>query len=273
MKIGFCTIAYRHQKIKMREICKRIASCGYQQIEVWGGHLHNTSIEEIKQYLQEFSLKPLMLSPYFNFTDGDKQWKNSVVEARKYIDFARDLHCCLIRCFTGRKGSRYSEEKNWKDCVEGIKIVADLAGQYNIDIAIETHSDTLADSFWSIDRLIKEVNRENVGINFDIFNLWEVNDEFIFQVFKRLFPFIKHIHLKNARVKSYPSPFSLVHRKRTDLSSICLLEEGKINYEPYLNFLKEKNYRGGLSVEWFGKEIEEAGYRELSFLKKFWGIK
>jgi sugar phosphate isomerase/epimerase len=269
MEIGFCSIAYRHQKMSVREIFQRVASCGYEQIEIWGNHLQNTSLEEIYSCLCKFSLKPSMISPYFNFTDGDKRWKISVIDARRYIDFAANINCRLIRFFTGRKGSRSAQEKNWHDCLEGIKITADIAQKYNINIVIETHADTLADSYWAINRLIKETNRENVGINFDVYNIWENEGNFTWEIFKKVFPYIKHVHLKNAKSKSIPSPFSLVHRKNADLSTICLLEEGEIDYRPYLNYLKGKNFKGSISVEWFGTAIETAAQRDLNYLKTF----
>jgi len=271
MKLSFCTIAYRNRRISLKEIIFKIAEWGYEAVEIWGYHLVRLSgLWEIKQALTITGLNVSVVSPYFNFTANAMEWKKSIKKAEEFIEYAYELKACGIRCFTGRVGSKIATSKQWEDGVTGIRTIADMAHRKGLEVFIETHPDTLADTTESTIRLLNAVGRDNVGIICDLYNLWEVEGDNLFDSFKILYPYIRHLHLKNANTDTrIKSPFSLVHVKDADLSTISYLDNGNVNYENYLNYLKKNNFSGYLSVEWFGDDVETAAQHEYHYLKSF----
>lgn len=269
MKLSFCSIAYRFSDLSTPELIKQVADAGYDGIELWYPHVIRCSKNELQDALQKNNIEACMISPYLNLTGSPAQWKKSILIAEDTINRAKQLGCHFLRCFTGRLGSNHAEAKHWKDAVSGIQIIADLAKAQNISVAIETHPNTLADSYEAICQLLAEVNKDNVGIIFDFYNLWEIEHDKIYEYFENLYPKTYHLHLKNAKTGSLQeSPFPLVLNKDANLDNICYLKDGDINYTQIWNYLVSNCFNGYLSVEWFGRDIEAAAIHERKYLIK-----
>jgi len=254
MKISFCSIAFRHRPMLLEDMIFIISELGYDGIEIWGDHLkgYETSLEKIKKLLYWKNLEVSMISPYFDFTGSTQKWNSSILTARKFIQFAKELDCSLIRCFTGAVPSELATERHWKRCIEGIKYIAGIAKEEKITLAIETHPNTLADTIESTMRLVETVNEDNVRVNLDFYNMWETERLSPLKLLNMLYPWVVHIHAKNAVLsKGRISPFCYIMDKNRDLTGIRNLSNGDLDYDLILRGLIDKGYDRYISIECF----------------------
>jgi 3-dehydroshikimate dehydratase len=85
----------------------------------------------------------------------------------------------------------------------------------------------------------------------DIHNLLAVGEDPV-EALQLLFPHIAHVHVKNFRGEK-----------------ACYLDEGDMNYLPFINALQSTGYSRYLSVEWFGEEGWSAAEHEISILRSW----
>lgn len=258
MKISFCSIAFRHRPLWLRDIIFIISEIGYDGIEIWGEHLkgYETALERLRKTLIHCNIEVSMLSPYFDFTGTYKKWWKSIEEGKKFIHFAKELNCSLIRCFTGKVPSEFATEKQFKSAVEGIRYLAKIAKEENITLAIETHPNTLADTVKSTLKLIETINMENVKVNLDFYNLWEIERVDPLVALDQLFDHTVNIHAKNACIQGGRiSPFHYVMDKKRRLTQIRYLKDGgDLDYDKIIYKLLEKGYKYYFAVETFETE-------------------
>jgi 3-dehydroshikimate dehydratase len=273
MKIGFCSVSFREENIGLKDIIKIVASTGYDSIEIWSNHLIAEEVDYIREAVAEHGLSVSMFSPYFNFTDTKKEWLESIENAKKIIEYADRLNSPLVRVFTGVLGSAEATQEQYQNCVDGIRKVAEMADDKGISLAIETHPRTLVDDVDSSARLIESVNRSNVGLNLDIYHLFEVVGDPV-GIFKRLKDVVFHIHAKNAHlsdIEKKENPHLFLHdlQAKQRFYGIAYLKEGDMPYDDFLKEVKKSKFSGCVSVEWFGENPREAAVHELQYLRKF----
>ncbi|SDD51878.1 Sugar phosphate isomerase/epimerase [Paenibacillus sp. CF095] len=255
MKFSFCTIAWRHRTLKLDDMAYIVSLLGYDGIEIWSKHLseYEAALPALKKLLSHSKLQVPMITPYFDFTSSKKKWRDSILEAETFIHLANEIDCRIIRCFTGRVGSEFATQREWKSGVEGIQVIADKAAEFNIKIAIETHVNTLADRIESIQKLLKDVNRPNVGLVLDFYNLYE-NERGMdpLLVIEELYEHTIHVHAKNAEANlGLITPFNYVMEKDRAILGIRNLADGDLDYRAILNELNRRDYQGYVSIECF----------------------
>jgi sugar phosphate isomerase/epimerase len=86
-------------------------------------------------------------------------------------------------------------------------------------------------------KIMSEANHPKVGLIWDFFNMWVVTKESPMEVFDTLGKYIKHVHIKDAR---------LIDNK----PAYCLIGEGVAPLEETMNSLKNNKYKGYYSFEW-----------------------
>ncbi len=271
MKFSYCSIAFRNQNITLTEVIPFLARVGYSGIELWGNHVNNNAdLIALKSSLQANNLAVPMISPYFDFTSNLKNWEKSLQTAKKFTEIASFLECPIIRAFTGTVGSDDADEKQKNDCIEGLKLICEIAGKKDITIALETHPRTLVDNIESTLWLIKEVGAPNLKINLDIYHMFEVHKDPL-AALEKLLPFTIHIHAKNAVLSTkehHQANHPLLHdpNPRAIFLGVRPLSDGEMDYAPFMKALVGNNYQNYVSVEWFGDDPLSAASSELEFL-------
>lgn len=259
MKLSFCTISFRHRPMKLEDIIFIIGELGYDSVEIWGEHIkgYETSCLKLHNLAKHKGLEVSMISPYFDFTSSSKEWNRSVINADKYIKIADALNCSYIRCFTGNVPSDLATEEQWDSCVRGIrKITQKIRGKgLDIKLAIENHINTLADTPEAIERLLEEVDDENVGLALDFYNMWEINKMSPLELLDRFYSSTVHIHAKNAVLsEGNICSFRYVMDEDRELPAIRTLDAGDLDYEEIFAELQRRNYSNHVSIECFETE-------------------
>lgn len=272
MKISFCSIALRKEACSLLDIISRVSALGYDGLEIWGNHLKRELLPEIKDALVQHRLPVSMLSPYFDFTGSEADRQRSLVHAKEVIDFAAYLESPLVRVFTGVIGSTRATPEMKRACVNALRETAKIAGSVGVTLALETHPSTLTDNTEAAVELLAAVDSPDVRLNLDIYHFWEVHGDAL-MVLDKLFPYVVHVHAKNARLDTeersiQPHPFLHDRQAQQDFEGICFLEDGLMEYKPFLSSLAKRDFDGYISVEWFGPDVWMAAENELAFLRR-----
>jgi 3-dehydroshikimate dehydratase len=267
MKTSFCSIALRDEQIKF--VIPKVAAIGYDGIEIWGQHLEDYmqtrgSIQSLKGILEEHKLAVSSISPIFNFTGTADDRHQGIVLGKRYIDFAEALDRPIIRTLTGSKGSAEAAPEDWQHAVDSLRELCEAAQPRGICMALEIHPKTLTDTIPSTVKLLNDVNYPNLRVVYDAWHVFCEGKADPVASIDTLFPYIIHVHARNKTIK-----------KRVAFGAdVRCMEEGDLDYKPVLEKLKQKNYLGHVSVEWFGLDrtiVWEIAERELKFLKQFTG--
>ena len=274
MKTSFCTIAFRNSDLDIFGAIELISRLGYDSIEIWGNHLSGgiNGVLEVRRALTRWDLPVAMLSPYFDLTASDEEWMASLGNAKRYIEYAGALGAPKIRVFTGFKGSDDVDRSTWRNAVEGLKIMASLAQQRGIAMALETHPGTLADTVESTRALLEEVSSPAFGVNLDIYHFWERGSDPV-EALEALRPWVIHVHAKNTSLsldEREANPHLLLHDRQAaqEFFGISSIADGNVDYQRFLGALLSGGYDDHVSIEWFGEEPEAAAGSELTQLHR-----
>ncbi len=241
--ISCCSIALREHPVAAA--IDLIAAAGFGGIEFWFPHLENldhAGLLNVSDQCARKQLTPLVISPYFSFTRGE-EWKlKSLDTARQALKIAKVLEVGKIRTFVdiGPDGlpSHRATPTHWHAAREGLRELCAL--DPNSLFVVETHVNTLADTLPSVQRLLEEVDRPNLRLNF------QANPDFLQRGYREsleaLFPYIHHLHWQ---------------QHRADGTETYLEEAGLINFQAVIEWLLSKNYRGTASVEYCWQPVDE----------------
>ncbi len=256
MKTCLCSIACKNGEWTAEQIIDVAADLGFDGIELWGNFLGEADEARRRQIIDLCRAKGLavpMISPYIGFFDISKgNHAEMVAECETFLKIARQLGVPMIRSFAGfvcEITAATSDEANWGYAINGFAEYAAMAEQYGVDIALETHRDSLIDAASGIDMLLRGVPSRRLKINFQIDDLPENSGMTITQIWDRLRDRIVHMH--------YHVP--------TD-------ETSRAHTREVLRCMKHDNWDGYISCEYAAGEKDAARIAEvgLASLKQDW---
>lgn len=245
MKLSFCARNFGEDLPNVRKALLAIKEIGYEGTELWQQLLTAVDLDALRGVVEESGLTVVQICPYFNWTGTAQQWEESMDNVRRFIDYSLELGKPFIRVFTGGVGSDDATAEQWNACVRGLREACDMAALEGISFNLETHRNKLHDSPESTLRLIADVNRPNLGVNFQPMHGFDPLDSL-----KRLFPHVRHVHVGN--------------RKDGRASELA---DGDTPWPALVAELKTRGYGGFLSVELAVKPIIDFARRSYEFLK------
>jgi 3-dehydroshikimate dehydratase len=253
MRVSLCTITFRHHLLSLEDIALWAQANDFQGIELWGVHARNLAGHPYYNagWLKDFGLSVPMISDYLP-TDA----KDAAIEARAtaLATSARHWGAAKVRTFAGRKGSLETRGRERGSIVAGLRRICAVMADNGLDLLVETHPNTLADSTASTVRLIEEVDHPALKINFDALHVWEGGDD-LAEAHATLASHIRHYHLKNIRSRADLALFepSNVYASNGRRDGMTSLFAGKVDYVAFLTKLK-MDEKAEASLEWFGND-------------------
>lgn len=200
MKTCLCSIACKNGQWTAEQIIDVAADLKFDGIE-WGNFLGDAGPDRQKQilrYCRDKGLAVPMISPYIGFFDIAKgNHAPMVAECEKFLKIARSLGVPRIRSFAGfvcEISAATCDDANWAYAINGFAEYAALAEQYNVDLALETHRQSLIDAMSGIHMLLKGVPSRRLKINFQIDDLPENSKMNIARIWHRLRDRVVHAH-------------------------------------------------------------------------------
>lgn len=258
MRLSVCSIAWRGTSgynqqapaTPFAELLPRIKGWGYDGVELWWPHLEGLNaagLTGLRDQLRSAGLAVPMISAYYNFTGTPAEAAESLALGHRVLAAAKLLGATGIRIFTGKKRSRGADAGEWRQCCSALRELA-IAGwdpaapSGGIAVAAEIHDWNLMDSIEGCERLIQQVDHSGFGFIFHP-SLFAPDPV---PALHRLRPAVRHVHATNGAGG---------------------LADGPIDWKRLVTAFRASDYRGYLSVEWFGAEPDTVAAREAAFLR------
>ncbi|MEK4298555.1 sugar phosphate isomerase/epimerase family protein [Oceanobacillus sp. FSL W8-0428] len=290
MKIGYNEATAKDCSTleKDLELCEKY---GFDYIEIrldmLKDYLKTHTSDDLKKFFETSHIKPHAMNALYIYEDLFSEKDDSIKHKEVMDDF-------LLGCETAQEiGSEYFVvvaplNRNpaegpyigewpsiFNNCVRILKELADIAEGYGVKLCFELVgskycSVRTVDQAWEI---VKTVNKNNVGLVFDVFNLYLFNKLEDFSVMEMVDPEkIYAIHINNADDAAMEE-LTQANRRFCDT--------GEINLENFFHVLQRMNYDGMVSIETFRPEywnkasdwvIQHAYETTLKTLKQFKAI-
>lgn len=171
-------------------------------------------------------------------------------ESKKFIDLAQQTGCPYVRVFPDKLPADQDRLATLSRITEGLDTLGEYAKGRNVTVLMETHGDVVKVA--DLERVMNGVKSDNVGLVWDIANMWMVTREPPAEVYPRLRKWIRHTHLKDLK---------LVNGKH----EYTLFGEGEVPAFDALDLLIKDNYKGYYSFEWEKLWHPEIADPELAF--------
>jgi 3-dehydroshikimate dehydratase len=180
--------------------------------------------------------------------------------ARREVAVARALGAPRIRVWAEPDAS--ADAEGFAGAVELLRAACDAAAADGIDVVVERHVGSLADTPARIERLLAAVRRPNLALNYQVLDFLppaeashQPDDA------RRLVPHARYFHLKNYRTPEPPG---------TALLPGGSLAAGAIDVRALLAAALGAGYRGPLTIEFLSFEplpVEEKLRRDAAFVR------
>lgn len=201
MKTCLCSIACKTGNWTVDRIIDTAAELGFDGIELWGNFLTDLDeprLKRVREHCEAKGLEVPLISPYMGFFDLSRSNHHEMVaECEKFLKIAQTMDVPTVRSFAGfvcEISAATADEATWAYAINGFAEYAALAEKYDVDIAIETHDESLVDSIAGIEKLFKGVPSHRLKINFQIDNLPKTSNMALTEIWQRLSDRVVHMH-------------------------------------------------------------------------------
>lgn len=258
MNLSVCTITFRHQLISIAEIAKWSVSNGFQGIELWGAHA--TNLEEQPEYSKDwianYGLRVTMLSDYLPLFDTNDALYFKV---HRLCRLAKHWGASKIRTFASNEASAGMNQQRKALLFQRLQTVCDWLAEYDLNLVIETHPNTYADSVSSTVEMFNAVQRQNLQLNYDVLHIWEAGEDVV-NACEQLSPYINHFHFKNISSSEHLNVFAPdnVYAAAGSREGMVPIFEGIVDYKKFIEYLYSNPALRNIdsSLEWFGNNAK-----------------
>ena len=168
----------------------------------------DASIKETRKKFSDRNLKIVGLgsSAAMHHADGAERAK-AMDEAKRFIEIADKVGCPYVRVFPNNFPKETAKEKTMEMMSAGLNDLAKFSRGTNVKVVMETHGDLI----WSDDlvKVMDTVDAAQVGLVWDISNMWTVTKEDPKMVFGKLKKWIWHTHLKDISLAGGKQQYTL----------------------------------------------------------------
>jgi len=191
IKTGLTSITFR--QLCPKEIIELTFHAKLNGIE-WGGDIHvphgNTKIaDEVYRMTVDAGLDVIAYGSYYVLGFSSENG----LDFKSVLDSAGALHAPVIRVWAGKIGSDEADESYRTKIIEETKTIAELAAPKNIEIAFESHINTLTDTGESSVDLLEKINMKNVKTYWQPDPSWSVEKNL--KKLSHIFTWLKNIHV------------------------------------------------------------------------------
>ncbi|MEO6870228.1 MAG: sugar phosphate isomerase/epimerase family protein [Ginsengibacter sp.] len=195
-------------------------------------------IQATRKKVEDKNIKIVDLGSYaqMHHPKGAERDKN-IDEAKRFIDLAQQLHCPYVRVFPNIFPKGPARDVITQNIVTSLQELGNYAKGSGVKVLMETHGELVLSE--DIERIMQSVNDPDVGLVWDIVNMWSVTKEPPAQVYGRLKKYIHHTHIKDLVINNGKEEYVLLGKGNTPIfGAIDLL--AKDRYKGYFSFEWEK---------------------------------
>ena len=173
-------------------------------------------------------------SANLHFPEGAERDKN-LAEARIFIDLAQQINCPYVRVFPNKFPKDQEKNTTIDLIIKGLLELGDYAKGKNVIALMETHGDVVKSE--DLEKIMRSATHPNVGLVWDISNMWTITKESPAQAYQKLKKYIRHTHIKDAKLVD-------------DKLQYTLLGQGDVPIFEAIDVLAKDRYKGFYSFEW-----------------------
>lgn len=173
-------------------------------------------------------------SANLHLPEGTEREKN-LTEARRFIDLAQQVACPYVRVFPNNLPKEGDKKATLDLIVKGLLELGAYAKDKQVTVLMETHGDVV-----KIDDLLaimQAAEHPNVGLVWDVSNMWTVTKESPVEAYKKLKKYVRHTHIKDAKLVGGKPQYTL-------------LGQGDVPIFEAIDALRKGGYKGYYSFEW-----------------------
>jgi len=175
-------------------------------------------------------------SAELHIADAEKR-KTSLDGAKKFIDLAQKINCPYIRVFPNKIPKGPERDATIDLIIQGLTELGNYAKGSKVAVLMESHGDAVMTS--DLLHIMKNAEGPNTGMIWDVVNMWTVTKEPPASVYDQLKKYIRHTHIKDAKLVNDEPHYVLLGRGETPIGeAIRLLQQG--GYDGYYSFEWEK---------------------------------
>jgi sugar phosphate isomerase/epimerase len=161
--------------------------------------------------------------------------KKNLDEARRFIDLAQQIHCPYVRVFPNKIPEGQGKDATIDLIIKGLNELGGYTKNTGVTVLMETHGDLV--SVDDLEKIMQGAEYANVGLVWDITNMWTITKEPPEAVYKKLKKYIHHTHIKDARIINGKVEYTR-------------LGKGEVPIFTAIDLLSNNGYKGYYSFEW-----------------------
>jgi len=218
----------------------------YQGIEIRGikrelnlpkcPEFSSANIEATLKLMKEKKLKFVDLgsSSTLHFGEGADREKQ-LADGKAFIDLAQQINCPNVRVYPNLLPKDRDKDEVMNFIVKGLLELGSYAKASGVKVLMETHGDLV----WAqdVERLMKDASHPNVGLVWDICNMWTITKEPPAEVYRLLKKYIHHTHIKDAKLVDGKPQYTR-------------MGQGEVPWTEAFTALTKGGYKGYYSFEW-----------------------
>jgi sugar phosphate isomerase/epimerase len=258
--LGLCSIAALDRPLA--DVARAAAGAGLDGLEITARPPHlapddDASVEQARARAGEHGLAVVAYGAYYGVPD-----RAQPAHAARDVAVARALGAPRIRVWANPvPGS----EERVEPVVESMRAICDRAADAGIDVVVERHLGSWADTAERVEALLAEVDRPNFALNYQVLDVLPEDrvDEQPADA-ARLAGRARYMHVKNYRPPEEPGG-----RLRFGAG----LEDGVLDYPAILIAAARAGYRGPLAIEFLagdGRPLDERVDEDARYLRRVW---
>jgi len=164
-----------------------------------------------------------------------KERKKNLDEAKRFIDLAQKIDCPNIRVFPNNLPKDVERNATIDLIIQGLSELGEYAKGSNVKVLLESHGELVYVA--DLQKIMEAANSPNVGMVWDIVNMWSVTKEPPATVYSSLKKYIYHTHIKDLKVINGKEQYTF-------------LGEGETPIFEAIDLLYNSGYNGYYSFEW-----------------------
>jgi len=228
-------------------------------------------LAQVEAELVRWKLAPVTLSTWlgcFALRRDDDERERELLRCDRLFALAARWKCRHVRVNPARLPPAEASDAHWSLDAEWLARAAELAGERGVGVFLEMHHGTLCDTREHALRLLDRIGRDNVGLVFDPYNLYQVPTDYGVETIRALAPRIVNVHVKDLVAlcdNSYPHAFEYeafiphagrfipvqaarVPRPRRYFAN-RLINQGGVDWYHVAGALRAAGYQGYFTVE------------------------
>lgn len=177
----------------------------------------------------------------------DSTWERNWTNIQATAALAKSLGLRLVTFHAGFVPHSDSDPGLGK-LIERLTRIADLFGQQQINLGLETGQETAP----ALVGLLKKLNRPNLGVNFDPANMILYDKGNPIDALRHLGPWIRQVHIKDARRTKTPGLWG----------EEVVAGSGEVDWRAFFATLEELGFAGDFAIE------REAGSQRVADIRR-----